>query len=109
VTAWHGGRASVCSRGVEVQRQRESHGGHASWALSVRWHRGGELDRGNPDVHAGHRGTPAHCAYPAMHTHADSATQGPRRRAFGHVSSASGTGCTKLHHRAPGAVSCLAQ
>jgi hypothetical protein len=63
-----GGRASVRSRGAEAQRQWESPGG-----------------------------APAHCAYLAMHAYAGSATQGPRRHAFDRVSSASGTGCTRLH------------
>jgi hypothetical protein len=44
--AQRGGRASVRSHGAEAQRQWESRGGHASWALSVCRHRGGELDRG---------------------------------------------------------------
>jgi hypothetical protein len=80
-----------------------------SWALFIHRRQGGELDRGDPGVHVVHRGAPAHCAYPAMHAHAVSATQGPRWRAFGRVSSASGTGYAKLHRQAPGAVSRLAQ
>jgi hypothetical protein len=51
---------------------------------------------GNPGLHTVHRGALAHRAYPATHTYAGSVTQGPRRCAFGRVSSASGTGCVRL-------------
>jgi hypothetical protein len=95
--------------GTEAQRQWETREGHMSWVLSVRQHRGGELDRGHPGVHAAQRGAPAHRAYPAMHAPMGSATQGPRWCAFGYVSSTSGTGCARLHGRAPGAASRLAQ
>jgi hypothetical protein len=102
--------ASVRSCDAEAQRQWESRGGHTSWVLSIHQRRGGELDRGrNPGVHAAHRASPAHCAYPATHTHAGSTTQGPSWCAFGCVSSASRTGYVRLHHQAPGVVSCLVQ
>jgi hypothetical protein len=45
VTTRRDGRASVRSYGAEAQRQWESRGGQASWVLSIRRHRGGELDR----------------------------------------------------------------
>jgi hypothetical protein len=64
---------------------------------------------GLPDVHATQRGAPAHHTYPATHAHVSSATQGPRRRAFGHGSSASGTGCVRLRCHAPGVASQRAQ
>jgi hypothetical protein len=110
VIARRGDKASIRSRGARVQQQWESRGGHASWALSIRRCWGGERDRGggNPGVHVVHRGAPVHRAYPAMHVHTGSATQGPRRRAFGRVSSASRTSCVRLHRRAPLAVSSLA-
>jgi hypothetical protein len=53
--------------------------------------------------HATQWRVPAHRTYPAMRARAGSATQGPRGHAFGTVSSASGAGCARLHHRAPGA------
>jgi hypothetical protein len=40
------GRVSVRSHGAEAQWQWEPHEGHTSWLLYVRWHWGGELDRG---------------------------------------------------------------
>jgi hypothetical protein len=64
---------------------------------------------GNAGVHMAHQGALVYCAYPATHAHAGSAMHGPRRHAFSCVSSASGTGCARLHRRAPGAVSHLAQ
>jgi hypothetical protein len=55
----------------------------------------------HPGVHTVQRGALAHRTNPAMCMREGSATQGPRRCAFGRVSSASGAGCTRLHRRAP--------
>jgi hypothetical protein len=76
VTAQHGGRASVCSRGAEAQWQWEPHEGHVSWVLSVHRRRGGELDRGHLGVHVAQQGAPMHRAYLAMDAHTGSTTQG---------------------------------
>jgi hypothetical protein len=57
---------------------------------------------GHPGVHATQREAPAHLAYAATRA-TGSATQGPRRRAFGCVSSFSGTGGARLRRQAPGA------
>jgi hypothetical protein len=52
---------------------------------------------------------PAHRAYPDMRAYMGSATQGCRRCAFSHVSSASGAGYARHHCQAPGVASQLAQ
>jgi hypothetical protein len=71
--------------------------------LSVRQHRGSELDRGASWCPCGAtRG--ANTPWLRGYAHAaGSATQGPRQRAFGRVSSASGAGSARLHRRAPSA------
>jgi hypothetical protein len=107
VTARRGDRASVRSCNTVASWQWELHEGHMSWVLSGRRRRGGELDRGgHPGVHAAQRGVLAHRAYLATHMHVGSATQGPRRRAFGHVSRAAGilTSATTGGNRAVGSV-----
>jgi hypothetical protein len=96
--------------------------------LSVRRRRGGELDRGESRCpRSTTRGTSAPClpGYAWAHGqrcaggiqvsmwcnegHTGSAVQGPLWHAFDHVSSASGTGCTRHHRRVPGTASPLAQ
>jgi hypothetical protein len=91
----------VCSRGVEVQWQREPREGHASCVCPyvgvgvVNW------IRGHPGVHAVQRGRQRTLPM-GLHVRGGSATQGSRRHAFGRVGSANGAGGMRLRRRAPG-------
>jgi hypothetical protein len=69
----------------------------------------GALDRGWCGT--GPRGAPGRASAWRLHgyTCGSRATPGSRRRAFSHVSSASGAGGVRLRHRAPGAASLLEQ
>jgi hypothetical protein len=71
--------------------------------LSVRRRRGSELERGGIKVSMWRNEWCQHTLPTRLHRCVGSAMQGPRHRAFGHVSSASGVGGARLRHRAPGA------
>jgi hypothetical protein len=81
-------RLGTRSCDVEAQRQRASDG---------------ELDRGGIQVSTRRNEGCQHTAPTQLRARVSSATQGPRQRAFGRVSSASGAGGARLRRRAPGA------